>query len=404
MRQPQPRNISYPKTLRVPGIFNPHAHPRNPDEDGDGRSELLMPLFARAYEEVVGIGNTIVPITTSALARRMKARWQSLVPVHSRMRVHVAGLLTERTSPEDIIRGYDRPDGEEVWLVMKMFVRAASNSGGADVEDMRAIIPCLKAMTHTRFSYKTKPMHLMIHAERKQDLFGRRIGILGRERASIERDIPFLLKEVPEAELTICHVSDWWTIDLIRYLRSCGYKVFGEIAPHYSQYCLDDLFENGSGGTGLDIHKFCVPPFKTEESRARVDEAMVSGEECFHFGSDEACWANDPSRDKMVKVNKRGIVLGGQTQIAEAVISYVAERFIEEGKGEKEMGDYLSRNGRAHLGLPQSETLVELRREDWTVPEEISRPSPHFGTLTARVAMGGQVRKYRVVRSEPASV
>ena len=46
------------------------------------------------------------------------------------------------------------------------------------------------------------------------------------------------------------------------------------------------------------------------------------------------------------------------------------------------------------LAILLSGTLyVTFKRKDWEVPETISREAP-YGTLTARVAMGGEKRKY----------
>jgi hypothetical protein len=226
-----PRPINYPSQVVIAGILNTHTHPRGTDEDKDGRAEMHIPLWAEVAHDILAIGNTVPPLTTTALAEPQKERWQAIVPPGRPLRIHVAGLITEHTDPADVVAGYDRPDGEEVWLSMKMFIRSASNAHGADVDDVSKMIPVLRAMTETKFIHKKRPMALSLHLERKWDSFGNRVHFLNRERESMKRDLLYLLQQVPEAHLIICHVSDAATIELIRRLRSLGYNVWGELCP-----------------------------------------------------------------------------------------------------------------------------------------------------------------------------
>ncbi len=375
------------------GLVNTHGHPRNPYEgDGDGRSELMIPLYNRVFADVIGIGNTMIPLTTIDRATTMKGRWQAL---SHRTNIHVAGLMTETTSPEEIVAGYDRPAGTEAWIAMKMFLRSVSNAGGHDVDNVSAIIPCLKAMTHTKWHHKKKSMVLKIHCERKFTALGRRITIDDRERVAVERDVEFILGQVPEAVIEICHVSDGDTIEAIRYYQKQGYNVSGEISPHYTEYSADDLFEDGHGGTAFNSSCFCLPKFKSPKDRRIILDAMLSGESCFHYGDDGACHDENPTLAKGVKVNSSGIVLGGQTQLPEAVISYTLEQFADAGRIEHAQ-NFLVGNARRLYGLEMTSQSTSFREEKWVVPEVLSQSFPDK-TINCRVAMGGKTRRYRVV-------
>lgn len=388
-----PAVLTYPETVEVPGILNTHTHPRDTDAEGDGRAELFIPHLAEVYEDAVGIGNTKQPLTTVALAEAKAEQWRALIPERSNLKLHVAGLITETTHPGEVVAGYDRPEGQEAWVAMKMFLRAASNSNGADVDDVSRMVPVLEAMTNSRFMHKKRPMTLMIHAERKYNQLGGRINFLGRERAAIERDIPYLFEQVPNARIIICHVSDGTTIEAIRHYRQKGLDIRGEISPHYTLYTCDDLFEGPGGGTMLNAHLFCLPIFKTETDRRTIEAAMVSGEECWHYGTDEACHIDNPQKSGGVKINSLGFVVGGQTQVPKATVSYVIEKFVEAGTLEH-LVEFLSHNGRDAIGLPRSPVTKRFRRYDWKVEETIGRRSPTLGELQCRVAMAGQWRKY----------
>jgi dihydroorotase len=389
--------IEYPRSISLKRpIISTHDHPRDTDQEKDGRSELIIPLLARAYGTVIGIGNTSIPLTTPTLARDKAAQWRALIPKGMRLDLRVAGLMTESMSPEEIVAGYDKPDGEEDWLTMKMFIRAASNANGKDVDDVSHIIPCIRAMTHTRFVHKKQPMVLQIHMERKFTSTGERIFFLEREQASVARDLAYILKEVPDAVIIICHVTLASTIETINYYRSCGYNVFGEIAPHYSMYCADDLFEDGNGGTALNSHLFCLPIPKTPNDMRAIGSAMVSGDPWWLLGPDGACWVDDMKRLSGVKTNAKGITVGGQTQIPMATISYILEKFVEAGRLPY-LDGFLSGNASKLLGLTQKRAGPTFVRSEWTVPETISRESPHYGTISCRVARGGQICTYQLL-------
>lgn len=385
--------VHYPSTIVVPGVINTHTHPRDTDAENDGRAEMHIPLLAEACDVALCMGNTATPLTTSVLAMHKRKQWEALVPAGSRLKLKVGGLLKEDTDPKDVVAGYDQPPGKAAWDYMKMFVRSVSNAHGADVDDMSRIVPVLKAMTLSKFKHRKHPMTLSIHMERKYDLFGRRIFFLDRERASVERDLSYLFSEVPDATIVVCHVTTAYTIEVIRYLRARGLNVFGELPPHYMTYTCDDLIEAPGGGTMLNTHIFCLPVFKTEEDRRAVESAMLSGEEMWLFGCDDACWPDDPTKPVGVKINDKGLVLGGQTQIPAANVSLVIEKFVEAGK-EHLLPGFLSLNACKAFGLPTPTTTRTFVRQDWEVPEYLARQTPR-GEIRAKVAMGGQVRKYR---------
>lgn len=374
-------------------VINTHGHPRDPYQNGDGRSELMIPLYNQVFGDVIGIGNTMTPLTTVERARVMKKIWQALSR-HTRM--HVAGLLTEKTDPEEVIAGFDTQDGDEAWIAMKVFLRSVSNAGGHDVDNIAAIIPCIKAMVSTSWKHKQagRKMVLKIHCERKFTSLGRRIAIDDRERVAVERDVEFILKEVPEAVIEICHVSDGDTIEAIRYYQKQGFCVTGEISPHYTEYTNDDLYEDGYDGTGFNSHRFCLPKFKSAKDRRIILDAMVSGESWWHYGDDGACYDDNPVLEKGVKINVHGITLGGQTQLPEAVVSYTLEQFAAADQLRHAQA-FLVDNARDLYGFQtHEEERTVFFYQPWIVPEVLSK-SLLDKTINCKVAMGGQERHFK---------
>lgn len=385
------QNVSYPDIATLEGIFNTHVHPRDDDEEKDGRTELVMPLFADVYEVINGIGNTASAILTADRALKKGERWRSFVPPGRKTRVLVAMLLTEHTDPEDVARGYEKG----AFDALKVYIRGASNDGGHSVDDITKILATLKVAARKQFGKRPGPIPVQLHLERKYTVFGDRIQMAERERASIERDLFYITREVPEGCYIVCHVSDASTLDAIRFLRRKGIDIYGEIALQYTCYTHEDLFEDGNGGTGFNSKLFCVPIFKFEDDRRRIDEAMVSDEDCWIYGKDDACQVDGPLREKGVKINRNGIVIGGQTSYPEADISYCIEKFVAAGALYR-IDEFLNRRARKIFHLPPSEIRLTFRRQDWTVPETIERESPHHGRLVAQVAMGKETRRYRL--------
>lgn len=202
-------DIPYPDRVELVGLFNTHTHPRDTDAENDGRAEMHVPLLADVFEDANCMGNTVPPLTTPDLAHAKGAQWRALVPVDHPLKLHIGGLIHEGTSPREVVWGYDKPNGEQEWKYMKMFIRAASNAHGADVDKVSKVIPVLRAMTDTSaFRYQEQPMTLAIHAERKFAGNGKRITFLEREWESIQRDVEYILRQVPGIKLVICHVGD----------------------------------------------------------------------------------------------------------------------------------------------------------------------------------------------------
>ncbi len=385
----------YPEYVEFDGICEGHDHFRDIAEEGDGRAEILVPMAAKVEEVALSMGNVKRVVNTARRAREYKDNMSRLIPKGRPLRILVAGLLSSNVTPEEIIAGYDRPDGQEDWDAMKAFMYGASNDEGNSVKFFQDVLPQLKAMSDVnRFRYKKRPMPLLVHAERKFKAertngalrFGPRLRVRDREWEAVLEDIDYIVRKLG-VEVTVEHVSDRRTIQRIDAWNRDGYQVWGGIAPHYTEYSFDDLVE----GAGFNAQCLCWPLFKDEEDRAAIHAAMLSGKAWYYFGSDRACHPNDMTQEVGVKINKAGRVTAGQAQIPEAVISYCIEKFAEAGKLEH-LNGFLSTNGMRRFGL-EAKTRITFKREDWTVPRTIEQEVAGK-KIEFVVAMGGQTRKY----------
>ncbi len=302
--------------------------------------------------------------------------------------------MTESTTIGEVIGGYDAPDnGRQAWIAMKMFMRSVSNAHGADVDNLGQVLPVIKEMSHSKFQFKEGPMPLSVHAERKYFTDGKRIHFLDRDKESMDRDIMAIFNAAPKARVIICHVKSKYTVDLIRHLRYLGFDIWGEISPHYTMFTCDDLFEGPGGSTMFNAHLFCLPIFGTEADRDAVTEAMLSGEPFWFFGDDEACHWDDPTLQSGVKINSDGFVVGGQTQIPKAVVSYVIEKFAAAGKTHL-LQAFLADNGRRAFHIPKRPLVTRFKRYDWSVETHVYHTGSSGKQRVAKVAMGGKHCRY----------
>lgn len=94
-------------------------------------------------------------------------------------------------------------------------------------------------------------------------------GILGAvESSQVARDI--ILAKEAGVHYHVCHVSSKETVALIRFGKSIGVKVTGEVAPHHLILNEDDIPAN-------DATYKMNPPLRSEEDQAALIEGLLDG-------------------------------------------------------------------------------------------------------------------------------
>jgi allantoinase len=122
---------------------------------------------------------------------------------------------------------------------------------------------------------------LLVHAEDPEILDARAREATGRGAQDFLRSRPpdaelhaiaraIVLARETGCRLHIVHVSTAGGVEMIAEARGRGVDVTGETCPHYLLYVEDDL--ERLGGIGK-----CSPPFRTEEDRDQLWEALIDG-------------------------------------------------------------------------------------------------------------------------------
>jgi dihydroorotase len=103
----------------------------------------------------------------------------------------------------------------------------------------------------------------------------RKLGLPGipglAESAMIARDI--LLAEETGAHLHVCHISDAWSVELVRWAKSKGLKVTAEVTPHHLLLTDEIILHSG----GKDANMKVNPPLRTEKDRQACLAGLLDG-------------------------------------------------------------------------------------------------------------------------------
>ena len=150
------------------------------------------------------------------------------------------------------------------------------------------------------------------------------------------------------------------------------------ITAHHLLLNRNALFEGG-----LRPHHYCLPVLKRERHRAALLEAATGGGERFFLGTDSA---PHPRGAKEAACGCAGLYT------AHAGIELYAEAFDSAGAlGALEA--FASRNGPAFYGLTPNRETITLRRDSWTVPDEL----PMGADALVPFRAGGRVH-WRIVQ------
>ncbi|MGB8955938.1 MAG: dihydroorotase [Tumebacillaceae bacterium] len=108
-----------------------------------------------------------------------------------------------------------------------------------------------------------------------EGVVSRRLGLPGipglAESAMIARDI--LLAEETGAHLHVCHISDYQSVELVRWAKSRGLKVTTEVTPHHL-LLTEEIID---ATDGQDANMKVNPPLRSERDRLACLQGLLDG-------------------------------------------------------------------------------------------------------------------------------
>jgi dihydroorotase len=181
-----------------------------------------------------------------------------------------------------------------------------------------------------------------------------------------------IIDKFPDLKVVFEHVSSKAGVNAV---LSGGKNLSATITAHHLLYTLDNLL-----GGSLKPNFFCKPIVKRPEDRDTIQEAVLSGNSKFFFGSDSAPHLESA---KFAKQGSAGIY------ISHASIPLVTS-FFEKSEKLPLMENFLSRFGAQFYNLELNKGSITLEKSGYKVPESSGGSIPF---------MAGEMLDWNIIKS-----
>jgi dihydroorotase len=329
-----------------------HVHLR----DGAAMAAVL-PATARQFARAIVMPNLKPPVVTTAQALAYRERIVAALPERSAFTPLMTLYLTDQTPPDEVRRA--KAAGI---VAVKLYPAGATTHSDSGVTDIRKTHATLEAM-------QREGVLLLVHGE----VTDPGVDVFDREAVFIERVMQPLRRDFPALKVVFEHIT---TREAAQYVAASDAHTAATITAHHLLYNRNAIFMNG-----LRPHYYCLPVLKREVHRQALLRAATSGHAKFFLGTDSAPHA---------AVMKEASVCGAGCYTAPAALELYAEAFESMGALDR-LEAFASFNGPDFYGLPRNTQRVTLRREAWTLPEQVP-----FGDAMLKPLRGGETLRWRL--------
>ena len=338
-------------TLTTPDDW--HVHLR----DGDALSAVL-PHTAAQFARAIVMPNLKPPVTTTADALAYKQRIVAALPEGSDFQPLMTLYLTDQTSADEITRAH-----EAGVVAVKLYPAGATTNSHAGVTDLRHTRSALEAMQRLG-------MPLLVHGE----VTDPQVDVFDREAVFIDKHLIPLRRDFPQLKIVLEHIT---TQDAAQYVAQAGAHTAATITAHHLLYNRNALFMGG-----LRPHYYCLPVLKREVHRQALLKAVASGSDRFFLGTDSAPHATH------LKEHASGCA-GCYTALS--ALELYAQAFESMGALDRLEG-FASFHGPDFYGLPRNQGTVTLKKQAWTLPEELP-----YGQTSIKPLCAGEEMAWRLI-------
>ena len=343
--------MTAPQTLTITRPDDWHLHVR----DGAALA-AVVPHTAAQFGRAIIMPNLRPPVTTAEQALAYKQRILAAVPAGVSFEPLMTLYLTDNLPPEEIVRA--KAAGV---VACKLYPAGATTNSDAGVTDIRKTYKTLEAM-------QKAGMLLLVHGE----VTSSDIDLFDREAVFIEQQLIPLRRDFPELKIVFEHIT---TKDAADYVAQADRYTAATITAHHLLYNRNAIFLGG-----IRPHYYCLPVLKREAHRQALVQAATSGSPKFFLGTDSA------PHPAQLKEHATGCA-GCYTALS--ALELYAEAFDAAGALDKLEG-FASFFGADFYGLRRNDGRVTLRKEEWTLPEELP-----FGEAVVKPLRGGESLAWR---------
>ncbi len=238
----------------------------------------------------------------------------------------------------------------------KLYPAGATTNSEDGVRNWKDIKDALSAMEEAGIV-------LSIHGEDPQ------VFSLDREKAYLP-ELFQILENYPDLEVVFEHVS---SREGVKAVLGGGENLSATVTPQHLLFTLDDLL-----GGMLNPLLFCKPIVKTPDDRDAVQEAVLSGNSKFFFGSDSA------PHPESAKFGTSGSAGSYNTHASLPLIT----SFFEKSGRLDLLEDFTSRFGAEFYGLSLNTETITLEKSPYKVPEISGASVP---------LMAGEILDWKIV-------
>ena len=330
-----------------------HVHLR----DGDALA-AVVPHTAAQFARAIVMPNLKPPVTRTEQALAYRDRILAALPEGSDFQPLMTLYLTDQTPADEINRAH-----EAGVVAVKLYPAGATTNSNAGVTDLRHTRAALEAMQRTG-------MPLLVHGE----VTDPQIDLFDREAVFIDKHLVPLRKDFPELKIVFEHIT---TLEAAQYVAQAGRHTAATITAHHLLFNRNALFLGG-----VRPHYYCLPVLKRELHRQALLKAAGSGSDRFFLGTDSAPHATH------LKEHASGCA-GCYTALS--ALELYAQAFDSINALDKLEG-FASFHGPDFYGLPRNTGTVTLKREVWTLPEELP-----LGQASIKPLCGGETLAWQLV-------
>ena len=334
-----------------------HVHLR----DGAAMAAVL-PATARQFARAIVMPNLKPPVVTTAQALAYRERIVGALPARSAFTPLMTLYLTDQT-PADEVR---RAKAAGI-VAFKLYPAGATTNSDSGVTDIRKTHAALEVM-------QREGVLLLVHGE----VTDPEVDVFDREAVFIERVMQPLRRDFPVLKVVFEHIT---TREAAQYVAGSDPHTAATITAHHLLYNRNAIFMNG-----LRPHYYCLPVLKREAHRQALLQAAASGSAKFFLGTDSAPHAS---------ALKEASVCGAGCYTALAALELYAEAFESRGALDK-LEAFASFNGADFYGLSRNTERITLRREAWSLPEQVP-----FGDTVLKPLRGGETLRWRLSEQLP---
>ena len=322
-----------------------HLHVR----DGEAMKAVL-PATARQFARAIIMPNLKPPVRTVDDARQYRQRILAALPEGSDFEPLMTLYLTDNTSPGDIAAAA----ASGFVKALKYYPAGATTNSDLGVTDIRKCDAVFEAM-------QSAGMPLLLHGE----VADADVDVFDRERVFIEKQLIPLVLRFPRLRIVLEHIT---TAHAAKFVLNASEHVAATITPQHLLYSRNAIFKGG-----LRPHFYCLPVLKREEHRLALLDVATSGNPKFFLGTDSAPHAKN--------TKEAGCCCAGCYTSLHALELY-AEAFESVAALDK-LEAFASFYGPDFYRLPRNKGSVTLKKESWTVPDEVPFPGSSLVPLRA---------------------